>query len=695
MGPQKTEFGRIGLGALQIVGAAVAAVGVLPVPHPVVTERVHARSHLARMRGMHAIVARRRRQQQRRIRDAFAHAVIRRIRGQRRAFVGIVRIAVFVEPRGARMQLRIAPHVEQRHAAQYRAEQRRALHHAGGDQQPAVAAALDAELRRRRHAGRDQILGHRDEIVERALPVLALRVDMPARPEFAAAADMRECGHTAAFEPRDAERVAVARQVRQREAAVARQQARPRDACVAVERVARADQRVRHQRAVARTRARAAHDEPGRVELHRRPVEQHAARPRIGRAIGQIGKPAFGRIEIGVDVHVHVVVQRRLDRLDVDLRVARPVERPRIPAPGAVVGLMRLPQQRAVVHVVEPARDQRVARMRPRASGGRRLRREQRRERARTLEKRLLANREQRAARMAHAVAVPVEPRLEHEPAFPEADLDVRRHVVARPLARFGQPVCMRVEEVDAAPCDVAAVDRIEPHARADVVGLAAKHDRRVGERRAAHPAPRVIGITCRGRMRFAAIPAHVDGIAVDPADRVIARRVDREAVVDETALHEIEFAHDDRIGAARRQRQQRAIAVRIEDRVLLEHPRLALLGAERVDVEQRFPLGPARAPVVPARAAPQSLRMQVVLPQVVGPVAPAGRNHRALARQIRLRETRGERAIRIVVAQRGARARILLVDPRTGARAAERFEITERIGPGGPAERFGHDKPA
>ncbi len=119
-----------------------------------------------------------------------------------RPFVGHVRIAVFAHPRCTGQQLVVAAHVEQRHLADHRLEEVGPLHRDGADQQAAVAAAHDAEVRRRRDAPfAIEVFGDGDEVVVRALPVLLQRGFVPVGTELAAAADAGDDEDAAALEP--------------------------------------------------------------------------------------------------------------------------------------------------------------------------------------------------------------------------------------------------------------------------------------------------------------------------------------------------------------------------------------------------------------------------------------------------------------------------------------------------------------
>ena len=129
-------------------GAAVAAFDVLVQPG-VVPLLAQPRRHLARMAGVHAVVARaggeqHRRQPRGRVGHVLVGAVLRDPVPLRR----VVRVAVFAHPAGAGQQPVVAPHVQQRHLADHGAEQLGPLQHHRADQQPAVAAALDGQAPR-------------------------------------------------------------------------------------------------------------------------------------------------------------------------------------------------------------------------------------------------------------------------------------------------------------------------------------------------------------------------------------------------------------------------------------------------------------------------------------------------------------------------------------------------------------------
>ena len=81
------------------------------------------------------------------IRRVLGDTVVRRVAQQPVEVLGNLRIAVLHRPRGAELGRRVADHVEERGDAHDRLEEVGALGHRGADEQAAVGAALDGELR--------------------------------------------------------------------------------------------------------------------------------------------------------------------------------------------------------------------------------------------------------------------------------------------------------------------------------------------------------------------------------------------------------------------------------------------------------------------------------------------------------------------------------------------------------------------
>ncbi len=94
------------------------------------------------------------------------------------------------------------------------------------DEQAAVAAARDPELRRRRDAAVDQRPGDRLEVLVDPWPLLAQAGAMPGRAVLAATADVGQHVHATVDEPRPADHRRVRRDARHLEAAVAGEQRR-------------------------------------------------------------------------------------------------------------------------------------------------------------------------------------------------------------------------------------------------------------------------------------------------------------------------------------------------------------------------------------------------------------------------------------------------------------------------------------
>ncbi len=172
-------------------------------------------------------------------------------------------------------------------------------------------------------------------------------------------------------------------------------------------------------------------------------------------------------------------------------------------------------------------------------------------------------------------------------------------HVIALPRAVGVQVVRFRVEKIDAAHHGMAQIDRVVVRIDANVVEISTKHDRRIGERSAARPAPHFTRIA-RARQRLAAfVPTDVDRIAIDPRHRMLARLGDAKAIAQEALRVDVEFPYHHRVRSSGRQRHKRAIAVRIENVEFDANPRRALCLPERIEVEQvlpdRFAVAPAR----------------------------------------------------------------------------------------------------
>ena len=95
----------------------------------------------------------------------------------------------------------VAQHVDNRHPAQHRSEQVRALHHAGGHQQPAVAAALYSQFQCAGVFVFNQPLGRGDKIIEDILLILQHPGPVPLFAILVAASQAGHSQHTTLFHP--------------------------------------------------------------------------------------------------------------------------------------------------------------------------------------------------------------------------------------------------------------------------------------------------------------------------------------------------------------------------------------------------------------------------------------------------------------------------------------------------------------
>jgi hypothetical protein len=175
------------LGVLGIVGADRMAAFQIFVEVEAVAIFLEPGRHLAGVAGMDPVVLGRAVEEDRRVADALAQILVGRILRHEGPVRRLVGIAIFVDPRGAGEQVRIALHVEQRRADDHRRIEIGPLVHRRADQHAAVGAAGNADLALGGDSGADQILGDGVEIVEaasagsRAAPPRAIRAHIRRR----------------------------------------------------------------------------------------------------------------------------------------------------------------------------------------------------------------------------------------------------------------------------------------------------------------------------------------------------------------------------------------------------------------------------------------------------------------------------------------------------------------------------------
>mmetsp|Transcript_10455 Transcript_10455/g.30711 ORF Transcript_10455/g.30711 Transcript_10455/m.30711 type:complete len:354 (+) Transcript_10455:218-1279(+) len=280
---------------------------------------------LARVAGVHAVVARRRGDEDGRVGGGLVQVVVRRVALQEGPVVRVW-VAVLAHPARPGQELVEAAHVEQRHlahdGAEERAPRRRPREHVAREQS-AVGAALAAELRWRSDTARDQVACDRLEVLIRLAALLLERGLVPARAVLASAADVRLHVRMSLLEPRRADASRVRGRQADLEAAVPVEQRRRR----AVERQPLlADEEVRHRRAVGRRGGELLRRHASRLVKGRKRLERLCC---VGRAGG--GESEGRRLRVPVrgapEVVGRLCVHRREARREADLPFETPLER--------------------------------------------------------------------------------------------------------------------------------------------------------------------------------------------------------------------------------------------------------------------------------------------------------------------------------------------------------------------------------
>src|SRR5262245_55575055 len=150
---------------------------------------------------MHAVVARRGPQQDRRIWLSHLGEMIGRNVLEERPVLRLVRIAVFRAPARAGEQLAVAAHVEEGDQAPDCAEALRIAREHVADEQSAVAAAIAGEAAWSCDAAANEVRCDSGEVVLRAFFLLADPRLVPGRAKLRAAADIGNDIDAAALEP--------------------------------------------------------------------------------------------------------------------------------------------------------------------------------------------------------------------------------------------------------------------------------------------------------------------------------------------------------------------------------------------------------------------------------------------------------------------------------------------------------------
>ena len=310
--------------------------------------RLQLRRHLARMARMHPVILGRQVEEGGRILHPGLHILIGRPFGHERPVRRHIGIAIFRHPGRAGRQMRIALHILQRRPRDHRAIEVGPLGHRRAHQHAAIGAAGNADIALGRHAGLDQILGHRSQIVERILALLAQRILMPGRAIFAAAPDIGEDIGIAIPDPEQAQRPGaigfggeVGRRLCRAEPAIGMDERRHRSLDALLAR-----QEIGHLRPVLRRRKALLHHELAGVEARGQLLDR-ARRPL--RSCHHQARRGQHPLDRGEDPVALVVGADQMDRRLVGQR-----HRTAGPATGGGIAGHRQQRARHIVELLHP-----------------------------------------------------------------------------------------------------------------------------------------------------------------------------------------------------------------------------------------------------------------------------------------------------------------------------------------------------
>ena len=431
-------------------------------------------------------------------------------------------------------------------------------------QQPAVRAAVDAELRGAGDAARDQIAADAGEIVEDQLALrLATRL-VPGRAELTAAADVGEHEGAAALQPQLADDAGIIRRVRHLEAAIGGHQ---RGRAAVFRHAITMDDEIRHPGAVGRYGLELLDDEPGCVEargerLHRhrrcvaRQVERHQPRRR-----GEAGhrEITLVRGDVGGDEIDRQIVRQRQGAPLPAMALRREHHRA---AADIVIdrGNHRIPGDPDIVAVDRLPRRGRIDRRRRRGAVTHRRQRQRGERPFRHPAPRLAGAYDQAAV---------------DQPLY----LDLVRHgELRRRAARFPKQDVGGEEGLGAGDHHraIALPVNLDRGPDADVVGRAAIDLLRRRQRLAALHDLDHHRIARLGQRPLAPVPRDDQRIGIDPVG-ILLGRGQIEPALDKPRRDEIEFAQRGRILAAFAERHEATAFIGLQAGDALPHPLPAL----------------------------------------------------------------------------------------------------------------------
>ncbi len=509
-----------------------------------------------------------------------------------------------------------------------------------------------------------QILGHGQEVVERALAVLFLGRLPPGGTELPAAADVGDRERPSPLEPRLPADRAVERRHRGLETAVAVQQGRiPAGFGLALP----LDEEVRHARPVPRGRLELTDDDALRVE-HGRQAPHFAHSARLPHVKGRRLVPGSEREE--------PALRERIGGDHVDRSHVR--RRHRLGEPA--VAFVAVAQQSAD-HVVEDLDEELPADDPDALNSGARPGLDHEVECAVSLEEPLVLDGHDGSLRELPAADFPRRAEIDHEVASGQVGDRVEREIERVQRTVVVEDVGPRLEEgrcmIDERETLIGRVDGTGPYA--DVRGLPFEKDLGIRERRPTAPELRDPGVAGLGQSSGPEIRGNEKRVGAAPGDAALGLGQE-EAPRDEGACLDVELAGLDRVRAAAGQTHQAEPILRRQALGSVEGPLHAFLSGQAVDVEDRFPDRVVPDVGLPARPPPDPALVIGVLPEVVDPVS-QDRRIGELVLGVQDREALAEdRIVYRAAAEAVEGGGVLPLDPGQGSLAFDLLEPEEGI---------------
>eukprot|EP00035_Acanthoeca_spectabilis_P038788 m.56239 g.56239 ORF g.56239 m.56239 type:complete len:320 (-) comp9294_c0_seq4:1298-2257(-) len=208
--PEKLVLECLDKGALRRVrGPTVSPLDVLVVERRGLVVVHQLLGRLASVPWMDAIVAGGGGEEDGGIRHSLLHVLVRRVPFEVGPLFGDIRIAILAHPRRSCEQLRVPPHVQQRHLTDDGAPLLGSHCEHVSHEQPPIRASHAPQMLRRRHFPCNQVVRTRDEVLIRLVALLLEGGLVPGGAKFSASPNVRHGKHSAALEPPNSKRAHV------------------------------------------------------------------------------------------------------------------------------------------------------------------------------------------------------------------------------------------------------------------------------------------------------------------------------------------------------------------------------------------------------------------------------------------------------------------------------------------------------